>query len=95
MVLEKNFQADVIKYLKSKGCFTWKMQQNATTTVGVADVFFCKEGFYGFIECKKSKNSSLRPGQKEFIEKMDKWSWARICYPENWEKVKEELDEVL
>lgn len=95
MVLEKNFQAKVIKYLKSKGCFTWKMQQNATTQAGVADVFFCIEGFYGFIECKKCKNASLRPGQKEFIEKMNNWSWAKICYPENWRETVKELEEIL
>lgn len=95
MVLEKDFQAKVIKYLKSKGCFTWKMQQNATTKAGVADVFFCIEGFYGFIECKKSKTAKLRPGQKEFIEKINNWSWGKICYPENWDETKKELDAIL
>lgn len=94
-MLEKDFQAKVIRYLKSKGCFTWKMQQNATTQSGVADVFFCKEGFYGFIECKKSKTSPLRPGQKEFIDKMNEWSYGVIAYPENFEKVKAELEEML
>ena len=95
MVLEKDFQAKVIKYLKSKGCFTWKMQQSATTRVGVADVFFCKEGFYGFIECKKAKNSPLRPGQKQFIEKMNNWSYGAIAYPENWAKIRKELEIIL
>ena len=56
---------------------------------------FCKEGFYGFIECKKSKNAPLRPGQKEFIAKMNEWSYGRICYPENWEEAKKELKEIL
>lgn len=95
MVLEKDFQAKVIKYLRSKGCFVRKMQQNATTQVGVADVFFCIEGFYGFIECKKSKTAKLRPGQKEFIDKMNSWSWAKICYPENWEEIRKELDSII
>lgn len=95
MAKEKNFQSTVIKYLKSKGCFTWKMQENATTQAGVADVFFCIEGFYGFIECKRSKNAGLRPGQKEFVEKMNNWSWAKICYPENWEETKKELELML
>lgn len=95
MVLEKDFQAKVIKYLRSKGCFVHKMQQNATTAVGIADVFFCIEGFYGFIECKKNKTAKIRPGQKEFVEKMDNWSWAKICYPENWDETKAELDKIL
>lgn len=94
-MLEKEFQAKVVKYLRSKGCFVWKTQENATTRAGVADIFFCLEGFYGFIECKCNKTARLRPGQKEFIEKMDKWSWARICYPENWEETKKELGGIL
>lgn len=95
MVLEKDFQSKVVKYLRSKKCFVWKMQQNSTTQAGVADVFFCIEGFYGFIECKRSKTAKIRPGQKEFIEKMNNWSWAKICYPENWEETKKELDAIL
>lgn len=92
---EKDFQAKVIKWLKSKGCVVLKYQQNATTRSGVSDVFFCKEGFYGFIECKKAKNSPLRPGQKQFIDKMSEWSYGSIVYPENWESIKKELGEML
>ena len=95
MVKEKDFQAKVISYLRSKGCVVLKYQQNATTRAGVADVFFCKEGFYGFLECKKSKNASLRPGQKQFIDKMNKWSYGAIIYPENFDKIKKELGELL
>lgn len=92
---ESDFQKTVIKWLRSKGCVVLKYEQNATTRAGVADVFFCKEGFYGFIECKKAKNSSLRPGQKQFIEKMNDWSYGSIAYPENWEGIKDELREML
>lgn len=94
-MLEKDFQSKVIKWLKSKGCVVLKYQQNATTIQGVADVFFCKEGFYGFLECKKNKNSPLRPGQKQFIDKIDDWSYGAIVYPENWEKIKDELGNIL
>ena len=95
MTLERDFQKTVIKWLRSKGCLVLKYEQNATTRAGVADVFFCKEGFYGFIECKKSKSATLRPGQKEFINKMNEWSYGIIAYPENWSKIKKELEEML
>lgn len=94
-MLEKNFQQSVIKWLKSKGCVVLKYEQNATTIAGVSDIFFCKEGFYGFLECKKDKTSPLRPGQKEFIEKMDEWSYGKIIYPSNWADVQKELEEIL
>lgn len=95
MVKESDFQAKVIKWLKSMGCVVLKYQQNATTRTGVADVFFCKEGFYGFIECKKAKNAPLRPGQKQFIDKMSEWSYGAIAYPENWAEIKSELGDIL
>lgn len=92
---ESQFQSELVKWLKAQGCFVWKCQQNATTQKGVADLFFCKEGFYGWLEVKRSRTARLRPGQKEFIEKMNGWSWAKIIYPENAEAIKQELKEVL
>lgn len=94
-MLEKDFQAKIIKWLKSKKCMVFKMQMNATTKAGTPDLFFVKEGFWGAIEVKKSKNAKVQPGQKENVEKMNEWSWARIVYPENWEEAKAELEEML
>lgn len=94
-MLERDFQKAVIKWLRSKGCVVLKYEQNATTKAGVADLAFFHEGFYGFLECKKAKNASLRPGQKQFIQKMDSWSYGKIIYPENWDETKRELGEML
>ena len=95
MALEKDFQAKIVKYLKSKKCMVFKMQMNATTKAGTPDLFFVKEGFWGAIEVKKSKTAKLRPGQKENVEKMNEWSWAKIVYPENFEETKKELEQIL
>ena len=92
---EADFQAKVIKWLKSQGCIAFKIPQNATTQAGVADVFFCKEGFYGFIECKRAKNAPFQPLQKKFIEKINEWSYGAVFYPENFEEKKQELAEML
>lgn len=93
--LESNLQAKILKWLRSQGAFATKMQQNATTQAGIADVFFCKEGFYGFLEIKKSKTASRRPGQEAFIKRMDEWSFGRVVWPENWAEVQSELKEML
>lgn len=96
MAREADFQRAVIRWLKSKHCVVLKYQQNATTRAGAADVFFCKEGFYGFIECKKAKNSPLRPGQQAFIDKINEWSYGKIVWPGDcWEETKKELDIIL
>lgn len=95
MAKEADFQKNVIKWLKSKGCIVLKYEANATTRVGIPDVFFCKEGFYGFLECKKAKNSPIRPGQKEFITKVNEWSYGKIIFPENWLETRKELEQML
>ena len=92
---EANFQSKVVKWLKSQGCVVLKYEQNSTTHAGVADVFFCKEGFYGFIETKKNRNAKFQPLQKRFIEKMNEWSYGRVVYPENFDEIKKELKEIL
>lgn len=95
MAKESDLQTTIVRHLRSKGCFAWKMQQNATTPAGVSDVFFCKEQFYGFLEVKRSKNAPRRPGQEAFVRKMDEWSYARVVWPENWPEIKKEIEELL
>ena len=95
MTKEADFQKEVLRWLRSKGCIALKYEANATTRVGIPDIFFCKEGFYGFLECKRSKNAPIRPGQKEFIEKVDDWSFGKIIYPENFDEIKKILEEML
>ena len=92
---ESAFQQLVIKWLRAKGCLVIKYQQNATTRASIPDILFLKEGFWGAIECKRSKTAKYRPGQKEMVAKMDEMSWARTVYPENWKETQKELEEVL
>lgn len=94
-MLEKDFQAKVAKWLRSKGCMVLKYQQNATTRASIPDILFLKEGFWGALEVKKSKTAKYRPGQKEMVAKMDEMSYARVVYPENFDDIKAELEEIL
>ena len=95
MAREADFQSKVLKYLRSKGCIAYKMQQNATTRIATPDVLFIKEGFWGAIECKAGPRAKFQPGQKEMVAKLDGWSWARVAYPQNWDIIKSELEEIL
>lgn len=94
-MLEKDFQAKIVKYLRSKGALVIKYQQNATTRAAIPDILFLKDGFWGAIEVKKSKTAKYRPGQKEMVAKMDSMSYARVVYPENWGEMQKELAEIL
>lgn len=80
----------IIKWLKSKKCIVFEIDDAA--------VVFFLEGFYGFIEVKKTKTSPRRPGQEAFVRKMDEWSWAKIVWGgknTNWPEVQDELKEIL
>ena len=92
---ESQLQTEVLKYLKSKGCFTFKVQSGPSVPTGTPDVFFCKEGFYGFAEIKASEKSKYQPLQKERLAKLHDWSWAMAIWPSNWPDIKLELDKLL
>lgn len=99
MVKESDFQGKtVIPWLKKQGCFVMKAQAGPGVPKGTADVFFCKEGFYGWLECKQAKNAEKQPGQEPFVKKMSEWSYARFVWGgknSNWPEVKKELEEIL
>lgn len=95
MTLEKDFQAKAIKWLRSKGFRCYKQQMNATTRAGTPDCIILKEGWWGMLEFKKSKNSPKRPGQQQNIDWANENSWGSFCYPENWSEIKEYLESIL
>ena len=94
MAREADFQAKFIKWARSKGFKCYKQQMNATTRAGTPDCIICYKKFYGFCEFKKSKDAAFRPGQKETLEELGKWTYARVVFPENFDTIMSELIEV-
>lgn len=92
---ESKLQSEIIRWLKSKGCYVIKHSAVAGVPTGTADLSFYYEGFYGFIEVKAAKASKVQPLQREFIKKMSDWSWARFVDPSNWEETKAEIEGML
>lgn len=94
-IKESAFQAKIIKWLKSQGCYVIKNTGMPGVPVGCPDVVFFKEGFYGFIEVKPSKDAGFQPLQKPTLEKLDAWSWAKVVHPQNWDEIKLDLERML
>jgi Holliday junction resolvase len=94
MSVESNLQSEILRHLRSKGCFAMKCSGSGVPT-GTSDIFFCIEGFYGFIEVKRSEKAPFQPLQEPFLEKINEWSWAKAVWPENWLEVKYELEGIL
>ena len=94
MVLERDFQKKFISDLRKLGYKCFKQQMNATTRVGTPDLFVFNEGWWGWIEFKKSKNAKKRPGQQENIDWANANSWGSFVYPENRDEVYNYLKEI-
>jgi len=93
--MEAEVQKRLIKFLKKKGCFVIKTKPGTGTPLGTPDIIFLLEGFWGVIECKRSKSAPFRPLQKEQLERLGEWSYARVAYPENVDEIEAELERIL
>lgn len=89
---ESKLQTQVIKFLKSKGCYVIKTQPGAGIPVGCPDIIALFEGCWLAIECKADAKSSYQPLQEETLEKLDEWSYAKMICPQNWSIIKQELE---
>lgn len=95
MSIESRLQANIRKYLKSKGCYVLVIRPQPGIPDGCPDIIFMLEGFWGAIEVKKDPKSKYQPLQKETLEKLDKWSWSKRVDPTNWPEVRAELETIL
>lgn len=99
MVLESDFKkkfcARLKKEVKPKPLAIIQYQQSSTTLAGFPDTIVFLEALTVFIEFKRSKTAKFRPGQKEWIEKLNEnGHFAFVCYPENADEVLEQIKEV-
>ena len=97
MVLESDFKKKFCAKLKRTvhPLAILQYQQNATTLSGFPDTACILEGITIYIEFKKSKTAKCRPGQKEWIQKLnDNGHFAWVCYPENADDILEEIKRI-
>ena len=93
--MEAKTQERLIKYLKRKGCYVIKLKPGLGTPVGAPDVLALREGFWAALEVKGSLKARWRPLQKETLQKLEEWSFARMVCPENYDEVIAELEAIL
>lgn len=93
--LEREFQSKLIKELKDifPGCVVLK--NDPTYIQGIPDLLVLYKDKWGSLECKKNEKASRQPNQKYYVDMMNEMSFSRFIYPENKEKVLDELREVF
>lgn len=93
--LEKEFQSGLIKELKAlfESCIVMKLDSGYIQ--GIPDLLVLYKDKWATLECKKVHNSSKRPNQEYWVNKMDGMSFSRFICPENKEEVLNELQQTF
>ncbi len=92
-MLEKDFQADVVKELKDRfpGCIILK--NDPSYKQGIPDLIVLYGYQWATLECKKDEQSPRRPNQEYYVDKMNNMSFSSFIYPENRKEVIDRLDD--
>ena len=92
---ESTFQAKLILELKNKfpGCEIIK--NDSGYIQGICDLIILYKNKWAMLEVKKSKSSKHQPNQEYYVNKFGKMSYAAFIYPENKEKILNELERSL
>lgn len=90
-MVERNFQADLIKKIKKRfdGCIVLK--NDPEYIQGIPDLLILHNDKWAALECKKTSKAKHQPNQDYYVSKMDEMSYASFISPENEEEVLDEL----
>lgn len=93
--LERDFQANLIKEIKTMfpGCIV--MKNDASYIQGIPDLLVLHNDKWASLECKKNANAKKQPNQDYYVNRMNEMSFSRIIYPENKDDVLNELSQKL
>lgn len=93
--LEKKFQKQIIDKIKAElpECIITK--NDANYTQGIPDLTIFNNASWATLEVKAAEEAPHRPNQDYYVKKMNSMSFSRFIFPENEDKVLEELYEHL
>lgn len=89
--LERDFQANLVKELKTifPGCIV--MKNDSSYIQGIPDLLILHNDKWASLECKKNANAKKQPNQEYYVGRMNEMSFSRFISPENKEDVLNDL----
>ena len=90
-MLEKNFQAQLIKDLKTEFPDCIVLKNDPTYIQGFPDLLILYKNKWAALECKQKDNAHKQPNQEYYVNKLGKMSYASFINPENKEEILSEL----
>lgn len=93
--LERDFQANLIRELKTMfpGCMVMKLDSGYIQ--GIPDLLVLFENRWATLECKKVASAKKQPNQEYYVGRMNEMSFSRFICPENKEEVLHELQQAI
>jgi len=92
MASEAAYQAQLIKTIKKRFPDCMVRKNDPGRTQGIPDLLILfANGCWAMLEVKKSEKSPTRPNQRHYIERIAKVAYAAFIYPENEEKILDDL----
>lgn len=91
--LERDFQANLVKELKTifPGCIV--MKNDSSYIQGIPDLLILHNDKWASLECKKSMNANKQPNQEYYVGLMNEMSFSRFICPENRNDILKELSD--
>lgn len=94
-MLERDYQASLIRKLKSvfPGCVVLK--NDSAYKQGIPDLLILWNEYWAALEVKVSAKARVQPNQRYYVEQMHEMSFAAFIYPENEEDVFHDLQQAF
>jgi len=89
---ESEFQSKLIREIKERYPGAVILKNDAGYKKGFPDLTVLYKKHWAILETKKEEKASHRPGQDNYVKKLNEMSFARFINPENKEEVLDEMD---
>ena len=93
--LERNFQASLIKELKSIFPGAVVLKNDPNYIQGFPDLLILYRDRWAALECKRNSSASSRPNQRYYVDLLNQMSYSAFVCPENKEEILNELQQAL
>lgn len=94
-MLERNFQAKLIKELKGMFPGAVILKNDANYLQGFPDLTILYKSHWAVLETKRGESASHRPNQDYYVDMLNKMYFARFICPENKEEVLRDLQQAF
>jgi len=89
---ESEFQQRIIKDIEELLPGVFVLKNDPTYIQGFPDLIILWQDIWAALEVKRSSDSSFQPNQEFYINILDNMAFCRVIYPENRDKVLDELE---